>query len=100
VNPVDLVVERLRAHDDLERPFNAAPWPASRAKTSVELAKRYGGAAKVPMPNGGWNAAMSREEICRTWPGAHRGVVYEGEKPRWILKPHGERGCCTPGKVK
>jgi hypothetical protein len=42
-----------------------------------------------------YNAAMTNEEICRKWPGAHLGVV-NGEEPRWVLRPHRSRGCCTP----
>lgn len=83
--------------DDLERPFNPdAPWPAPRCRTSLELAEKYGGPAKVDTPLGGWNAPMTNEEICRTWPGAHLDVTCPDEKPRWILRPHRARGCCTP----
>jgi len=42
-----------------------------------------------------YNAPMTNEQICRTWPGAHLGVIY-GDKPRWTLEPHRARGCCEP----
>jgi hypothetical protein len=45
-----------------------------------------------------FNPAMSNEEICRTWPGAHLGVVL-GEEPRWVLHQHRDRGCCEPWRA-
>jgi hypothetical protein len=47
-----------------------------------------------------YNAPMSNEFICRHWPGAHLGIVVEGERPRWILQPHRARGCCTPWRTE
>jgi hypothetical protein len=47
-----------------------------------------------------WNPAMNNEFICRNWPGAHLGIVVEGEEPRWIMRPHRARGCCTPWRAE
>jgi hypothetical protein len=45
-----------------------------------------------------YNSPMTNEAICRTWPGAHLGVVRD-EEPRWILKPHRAGDCCEPVEV-
>ena len=31
-----------------------------------------------------YNSPMTNEEMCRTWPGAHIGVVPYDKPPRWI----------------
>ena len=47
-----------------------------------------------------FNAPMTNEFICRTWPGAHLGVVAAGAEPRWVLRPHRACGCCEPWKAE
>jgi hypothetical protein len=45
-----------------------------------------------------FNPPMTNEFICRTWPGAHVGVISGEETQRWVLRPHRARGCCEPVK--